>query len=105
MEALGWLWAWLSGNVEAIGAACLGLVLGAIAGCYFGEARRLTWGVLTGTVGIIAGAGVVAAFQMLSTYAHPGRAIWFYPIGLLPGFLYGVYFLAYDPDDCKADKA
>jgi hypothetical protein len=91
--------AWLGNNIEAVGSTCLGLVLGAIAGCFFGEAKKLTWNVLVGTVGILAGASVIAIFQMLSTYAPPGRAIWFYPIGLLPGFLFGVYALAYPPEE------
>ena len=87
--------------IAALGATCFGGVIGVIAGFFIGEARELTFRVITSAIGIFAGAGVVYAFQLLGSYSEPGQAVWFYPVGLAIGLFLGLRY-AYPPLPPKA---
>jgi hypothetical protein len=69
-----------------IGTLCIGLLIGSFVGYFLNEADEMSDAVLRTSVSILAGGGVVALFGLLA----PGgvsREVWFYPIGLLVGFV------------------
>jgi hypothetical protein len=72
--------------VIVMGCMCLGLLIGGLV-CYFvAEQRQFGLRELSGAVSILAGAGVIAIFHLLGG-ATSAREYWFYPLGLLIGFV------------------
>lgn len=68
----------------AIGSVSLGLLIGALVGWFVNEAMVMDRPVLSSSVYIMTGGGVLALFAFLA--GHVPREIWLYPLGLLIGF-------------------
>jgi hypothetical protein len=71
--------------VIATGSICLGILLGALVGWFVSEAKAMDYRILSSSVGILTGGGVLALFGFLSKGSL--REIWLYPVGLLLGFV------------------
>ena len=69
----------------ATGSICLGLLIGALVAWFVNEADQMSSKVLSSSVGIVSGGGVLALFGFLAGGMH--REIWLYPAGLLFGFM------------------
>ena len=67
------------------GTLSLGFLIGALVGWFVNEAEELNYKVLSSSVWVLTGGGVVALFSFLSGGAF--REIWLYPVGLLFGFV------------------
>jgi hypothetical protein len=46
----------------------------------------MTLTVLTSSISVLAGSGVIGIFHLIAPDGASGNAYWFYPIGLLAGF-------------------
>lgn len=77
--------------------------MGALLGFYVQEAEKWHLGALTGSVSAVVGSGVIALFQYLSHNTGAAREIWFYPIGLVGGFIVGTLWEHADPAQEKKD--
>ncbi len=78
--------------IVASGSAGLGFVIGALIGFYIDEADKLTLRVISGAISVIAGAGVIAIFRLLSSEHGITRENWFYGIGLPAGFILALIY-------------
>ncbi len=70
----------------AIGSTCLGMLVGAQVCLHMARAKKVMLSLLIAAVLTLAGAGVLAVFQLLADpNAQPPKEFWCYPIGLLIG--------------------
>jgi hypothetical protein len=69
----------------ASGSICLGTLIGALVGWFINEAKEMNFRVLSSSVAIFTGGGVVVLFAFLSKQSS--HEIWLYPVGLLLGFV------------------
>lgn len=76
--------------IVATGALSLGIVVGILVAYFVEEAKEMNLRVLSSAIGALAGAGVVAVFQLVGA-SKPTDEHWFYPVGLLVGFGIGTY--------------
>lgn len=77
----------------ATGAVCLGLLIGIFLAYFIFELKTMDHKALYAAVGVIGGASVVAIFHLLNGFnAESRREYWFYPIGLLIGYLIGTIY-------------
>ena len=77
----------------AVGSLCLGILIGILLAYFVFEAEKMDHKALYGAVGVIGGAGVIAAFHLLGgRHGESQREYWFYPIGLLAGYLVGTAY-------------
>src|ERR1700738_3407346 len=87
--------AWASRDlVPVIGATLLGFIVGIQVGFFTQEAKNWTRSAMTGTVGVLAGAGTLA---ILRFGAPDPQSAWFYPIGLVIGYGFGTIWEVIDP--------
>lgn len=70
--------------IVASGAGALGLMLGALTGWLARDAKTLQEKVIGTAIFILAGAWVLS---LMTGGGRPTRDYWFYPLGLLIGFL------------------
>jgi hypothetical protein len=70
--------------IVAMGAGALGLMLGVLTGWLVRDAKTLQEKVIGTAIFILAGAGVL---NLITGSGRPTRDYWFYPLGLLIGFL------------------
>jgi F0F1-type ATP synthase assembly protein I len=68
------------------GALCLGILIGALVGWFFSEAKETTPRVLGVSISALVGSSVLAMFSFLAGFRGPTHEYWFYPVGLLIGF-------------------
>jgi len=80
-----------------LGAFWLGALIGALLGFYVQEAETWQLGALAGSVSTVAGSGVIAFLQYLNHNTGVTREAWFYPIGLVGGFIVGTLWEYADP--------
>lgn len=73
--------------IIAIGALCLGVLIGALVGWYFSEQNKTTPLVLGVSISALVGSSVLAMFSFLAGLKGPTHEYWFYPMGLLIGFV------------------
>ena len=73
--------------IIAAGALSLGILIGAIVGWYFSESKIITLTVLAGCISALVGSSVLAMFSFLAGKSAPPHEYWFYPVGLLIGFV------------------
>lgn len=74
--------------IVALGSGCLGVLIGILVCWYIVDVERLNLGALTGAVTTLAGAGVIAVFHLVGDKTGPADPqYWWYPVGLLIGFL------------------
>lgn len=76
------------------GAFWLGITVGVLLGFYSQEAERWDQKALSASVGIIIGSGIVLLLRYLAPTVHE---IWFYPMGLVGGFIIGTVWEFIDP--------
>jgi hypothetical protein len=80
------------------GTVCLGLLIGALVGWFVNEAKEMDFKVLSSSVLVLTGGGVLALFSFLA--GGKNREIWLYPVGLLFGFIavtaIEIWFYGYD---------
>jgi hypothetical protein len=82
--------------IVVLGAFWLGALLGTLLGFYVQEAEE--WGprALGTSIWVIAGSSILLLLQFLGPRAS-AREIWFYPIGLVGGFIVGTIWEYVDP--------
>jgi hypothetical protein len=85
--------------VVAAGSSCLGILVGTLVGFYVQEAEEWDRKALYGSVSVLVGGGAIALLHFLAGTAGPTREYWFYPIGLLAGFVVGTVWEYCDPPD------
>jgi tetrahydromethanopterin S-methyltransferase subunit C len=73
--------------IIAVGSLSLGILIGAIVGWYFSESKIITLPVLAGCISALVGSSVLAMFSFLAGKSGPTHEYWFYPVGLLIGFV------------------
>jgi F0F1-type ATP synthase assembly protein I len=73
--------------VVVAGALCLGILIGALVGWYVSEAQKTTPLVLVVSISALVGSSVLAMFSFLAGLRGPTHEYWFYPVGLLIGFV------------------
>jgi hypothetical protein len=69
---------------------CLGILIGALVGWYFSEAQKTTPVVLGVSISALVGSSVLAMFSFLAGLRGPTHEYWFYPVGLLIGFVFAI---------------
>lgn len=69
-----------------LGSLSIGLLIGSFVGYYLNEAKEMSDIALKTSVSVLAGGGVLALFGFLSPDGA-SREVWFYPLGLLAGFI------------------
>lgn len=77
--------------VVVAGSLCLGVLIGALVGWYWStnlDGRPVAPRVLLTAVSALAGSSVLAMFSFLAGLRGPTHEYWFYPIGLLAGFMF-----------------
>ena len=86
--------------VVAVGAICLGLLIGIFLAYFIFELEKMDHKALYAAVGVIGGASVIAIFHLLGgLHAESRREYWFYPVGLLGGYILGtIYELIMPPE-------
>lgn len=79
-----------------LGALWLGVFLGTLVGFYVQEADE--WGprALTTSIWVVAGSSTLVLLQFLNPSAGL-REIWFYPLGIVGGFIVGTVWEYVDP--------
>jgi hypothetical protein len=76
--------------VITFGTLSLGVLIGIFVAYFIFEIEKMDRGALFSAVGVLGGAGVVALFHVLGGLHSENRPeYWFYPIGLLFGFVIG----------------
>jgi hypothetical protein len=81
--------------ITVLGVTCLGILVGVLVGYYVNEAKKMDYSVLQGSIWVLAGAGVVAVFSLVGGSHEPTREYWFYPMGLLVGFLVSPHYSSF----------
>jgi hypothetical protein len=74
--------------IVALGAFWLGTLLGTLLGYYLQEAEEWDSRALGASIWIAAGSSILVLLQFLAPKAG-AREVWFYPIGLVGGFIVG----------------
>lgn len=92
-----------------LGAFWLGALIGTLLGFYVQEAETWQLGALSGSVSVVAGSGVIGFLQYLTHNAGAAnvgatRELWFYPIGLVGGFIIGTLWEHADPPQKAQSK-
>jgi hypothetical protein len=82
--------------IVVLGAFWLGALLGTLLGFYVHEAEEWDQRALGASIWVIAGSSVLLLLQFLVPSAG-AREIWFYPIGLVGGFIIGTIWEYADP--------
>ena len=82
--------------IVVLGAFWLGALLGTLLGFYVQEAEEWDQRALAASIWVIAGSSVLLLLQFLVPSAG-AREIWFYPIGLVGGFIIGTIWEYADP--------
>ena len=72
-------------TIPDLGAACLGIVIGWLARYFLTRFRSFTPKIMASVVSILVG-GAAVEFLSMGTGGGP-NTVWFYPIGLLVGFV------------------
>jgi hypothetical protein len=72
--------------IVTAGSLCLGLLIGSMVGWHF-NAKVSTDRILKASVSALVGGAVIAMFNFLAGFQPPPHEIWFYPVGLLAGFM------------------
>ena len=80
-----------------LGAFWLGALIGTLLGFYVQEAEIWALGALTGSVSAVTSSGVIAFLQYINHDTGAIREVWFYPIGLVGGFIVGTLWEHADP--------
>lgn len=70
----------------AAGSTSLGILIGALVGWFFNEAKAVTPKVLAASVSSLVGSSVLTMFSFLAGRGTPTHEYWLYPVGLLIGF-------------------
>jgi hypothetical protein len=73
--------------IITVGSLSLGILIGGIVGWYFSESKTITLTVLFGCISALVGSSVLAMFSFLAGKSGPTHEYWFYPVGLLIGFV------------------
>ena len=73
--------------VIVAGATSLGVLIGALVGWYFSESQKTTPLVLGVSISALVGSSILAMFSFLAGAKGPTHEYWFYPVGLLIGFV------------------
>jgi thiol:disulfide interchange protein len=82
--------------IVVLGAFWLGALLGTLLGFYVQEAEEWDQRALAASIWVIAGSSVLLLLQFLVP-SSGAREIWFYPIGLVGGFIIGTIWEYADP--------
>jgi hypothetical protein len=82
--------------IVVFGAFWLGALLGTLLGFYVQEATEWDPRALRVSVWIVAGSSILLLLQLLGPKAG-AREVWFYPIGLVAGFMIGTIWEYVDP--------
>jgi hypothetical protein len=82
--------------IVVFGAFWLGALLGILLGFYVQEAEEWDPRALRASMWIIAGSSILLLLQFLGPRAS-AREVWFYPIGLIGGFIVGTIWEYADP--------
>jgi membrane associated rhomboid family serine protease len=99
--------AWGRDWLVSIGAFWLGFVIGLLIGFFAQEAQLFDEKALTRGIGTIAGGGIFAGgIFVLLRFAAPDamHEIWFYPMGLVGGFIVGTIWVWADPPDSRTRR-
>jgi len=83
-----------------VGAFWLGALIGTSLGFYVQEEPKWDREALKAFLQLIAGASIIGLFHFLSrndSYSAYGQEYWFYPIGLVGGFIIGTLWSHADP--------
>jgi hypothetical protein len=86
--------------VAVVGAFWLGALIGMSLGFYVQEEPKWDRQALKASLQLIAGASIVGLFHFLShnnSYSAHGQEYWFYPMGLVGGFIIGTLWSHADP--------
>ena len=73
--------------IIALGSFCLGALIGALVAWFVSEAEKMDHKVLAGAISALVGSSVLAMFSFLAGLRGPTHEYWFYPVGLLIGFV------------------
>jgi hypothetical protein len=77
----------------ATGAICLGLLIGVFLAYFISELKTMDHKAIYAAVGVIGGASVIAIFHILGGLNTASRReYWFYPVGLLAGYILGTIY-------------
>jgi pilus assembly protein TadC len=76
--------------VIVAGALSLGVLIGVLVGWYFSEAKSTTPFVLGFSISALVCSSVLAMFSFLAGLRGPTHEYWFYPVGLLIGFVIAI---------------
>ncbi len=72
------------------GTLCLGILIGILIAYFVFEVKVMDRRAIYSSVGVMAGAGVIAIFHLLSgSHVESLPEYWLYPVGLLVGFVLG----------------
>jgi uncharacterized membrane-anchored protein YhcB (DUF1043 family) len=87
------------------GTLCLGLLIGILVAYFVFEVKTMDHTALYSAVGVIGGAGVIAIFHLLGGWhSESRREYWFYPIGLLAGYIIGTIYERIEPPEVYEAK-
>jgi hypothetical protein len=92
-------------SLAAGGAWCLGLLVGVMVGFFVQETEDWDRRALVSAVGVFTGGGVLAILRWAASLG--GREVWFYPMGLVVGFVIGTIWEHAAPpkDEKRADRS
>jgi hypothetical protein len=82
--------------IVVLGAFWLGALLGTLLGFYVQEAEKWDPRAIGASIWVIAGSSILLLLQFLGAKAGM-REVWFYPIGLVGGFIVGTIWEYVDP--------
>jgi O-antigen/teichoic acid export membrane protein len=90
--------------VAIVGAFWLGALIGMSFGFYVQEELKWNRQALIASLQLIAGASIIGLFHLLSQHSSYGQEYWFYPIGLVGGFIIGTLWHHADPPKQTTDS-
>jgi O-antigen/teichoic acid export membrane protein len=90
--------------VTIVGAFWLGVLIGMSFGFYVQEEPKWNGQALIASLQLIAGASIIGLFHFLSQHNSYGQEYWFYPIGLVGGFIIGTIWHHADPPKPTTDS-